>query len=213
MECRQDLQVIIPELESCLEEIAAAGKQLSAHQHRRQQDIWMLVKVAVSSVCTLCGEEGKNCMMPWWQGVVYSRRVFTLGNITETFYFAFLVAVIPEGHSATSKGRSHYCVENFNGDWNVHIHACFHACMPSHSPPTPTHTHTPTPTLTHHDTCTHHTHMSTHTNVQREREIDKTMSLTRWPFFYINFFITSFNVSGSNHTHLGGGAWVESWVH
>nr|QNL15279.1 inhibitor of nuclear factor kappa-B kinase subunit alpha [Littorina littorea] len=50
MECRQDLQVIIPELERCIEEIAAAGRQLTAHQQRRQQDIWMLVKVALKQV-------------------------------------------------------------------------------------------------------------------------------------------------------------------
>lgn len=48
MECRQELQRIIPELQSCCEEISAAGRQLTAHQRSRQQDIWMLVKVAVS---------------------------------------------------------------------------------------------------------------------------------------------------------------------
>ncbi|XP_076460163.1 inhibitor of nuclear factor kappa-B kinase subunit alpha-like [Babylonia areolata] len=50
MECRQDLQTIIPELERCIEEIAAAGRQLTAHQRSRQQDIWMLVKVALKQV-------------------------------------------------------------------------------------------------------------------------------------------------------------------
>lgn len=48
MECRQELQQIIPELERCCEEISAAGQQLTTHQKSRQQDIWMLVKVAVS---------------------------------------------------------------------------------------------------------------------------------------------------------------------
>lgn len=47
MECRQELQQIIPELERCCEEISAAGKQLTAHQRSRQQDIWLLVKVAL----------------------------------------------------------------------------------------------------------------------------------------------------------------------
>ncbi|KAK7507653.1 hypothetical protein BaRGS_00001588 [Batillaria attramentaria] len=47
MECRQELQQIIPELERCCEEIAAAGRQLTAHQRSRQQDIWLLVKVAL----------------------------------------------------------------------------------------------------------------------------------------------------------------------
>ncbi|KAL8585010.1 hypothetical protein ACOMHN_043646 [Nucella lapillus] len=47
MESRQDLQSIIPELERCIEEIGAAGRQLTAHQRSRQQDIWMLVKVAL----------------------------------------------------------------------------------------------------------------------------------------------------------------------
>ena len=141
MECRQDLQVIIPELESCLEEIAAAGKQLSAHQHRRQQDIWMLVKVAVSSVCTLCGEVGKKLHDALVTGRCVFQKSFRPGKHRwNIFHAAILVAVIPEGHSATSKGRCHYLLKTLMvTDMYTYMHAFMYVCPPA--APRSTHPH------------------------------------------------------------------------
>ena len=117
MECRQDLQVIIPELESCLEEIAAAGKQLSAHQHRRQQDIWMLVKVAVSSVCTLCGEVGKKLHDALVTGALCISEEFSpWETLLKHFSCCHFGCCDPRGSQCNFKGSLPLLVENFNGD-------------------------------------------------------------------------------------------------
>ena len=192
MECRQDLQVIIPELESCLEEIAAAGKQLSAHQHRRQQDIWMLVKVAVSSVCTLCGEVGgKNAWCPGDRALCIPEEFSPWETSLKLFLCCHFGCCDPRGSQCNLKGRCHYCVENFHGDWNAHVHACFMYALPLPPPPCPTHPHLTYmhAPYTHIYTCEH-----THKNAEggRERGTDKTMWLTYWPLL----FLTCFNVSG-----------------